>query len=172
MSSKSKIKKVATKAKKAAANLEKKEIANIALIAGLGIGLFYISRKLGIFKKSEEKETEQVTKTDILKEQRKGNLPSFSDTQYKNFAGTIRQALNCGVFVCVDGTDEEKIYKVLRNLKNNTDWLKLQEAFGFQRIEFTLQKGGLIENLNADMSSKQLKEVNKILSERGITYSV
>lgn len=150
--------------------------ADLAIYGGIAIGLFTIGRKLGLFKKSEEKKTKEETtkevKGDIIKEERKGNYPSFSKTQYRNFAATIWQGLNCSVFVCRDGTDEEKIYKVLRSLKNNTDWLKLQEAFGFKRIEFTLQDGGLIQHLNADMSSKQLKEVNKILSERGITYKV
>ena len=61
---------------------------------------------------------------------------------------------------------------VIRQLKNNLDWLKLKEAFGNRRIEYTTRSAGLVQNLNADLSSSQLNEINNILSQQGISYRV
>ena len=148
---------------------------DLALYGGVTLGLFVLAKRFGVFsKKTSEvirKDQEKELEEDIKKQQRKSS-PSYSDSQFNDFADKIYNAMFCSVFICADGTDEKAIYAVLRRLNNNLDWLKLKEAFGFRRIEYTTRNAGLVESLNADLSSRQINEVNKILQQKGITYRV
>ena len=148
---------------------------DMALYGGVALGLFVLAKKFGVFSKKPStvirKEQESELETDIIKEERKSS-PSYSDSQFNDFADKIYNAMFCSIFICADGTDQKAIYAVLRSLKNNLDWLKLKEAFGYRRVEYTTRNAGLVESLNADLSTSQIKEVNKILQQQGITYRV
>ena len=65
MSTKAKIKKAA----KAAGNIETKEIINIALITGVGIGLFSLAKTFGLLKgkKREKKKKREKRQLEHLK---------------------------------------------------------------------------------------------------------
>jgi hypothetical protein len=148
---------------------------DLALYGGVALGLFVLSKKFGVFSKKPSavirKDQQKELEEDIKKQERKSS-PSYSDSQFNDFADKIYNAMFCSIFICADGTDEKAIYAVLRRLNNNLDWLKLKEAFGFRRIEFTTRNAGLVESLNADLSSRQINEVNKILQQQGISYKV
>ena len=148
---------------------------DLALYGGVALGLFVLAKKFGVFSKKTSavirKDQQKELEEDIKKQERKSS-PSYSDSQFNDFADKIYNAMFCSIFICADGTDEKAIYAVLRRLNNNLDWLKLKEAFGFRRIEFTTRNAGLVESLNADLSSRQINEVNKILQQQGISYKV
>jgi hypothetical protein len=148
---------------------------DMALYGGVALGLFVLAKKFGVFSKKPSavirKDQQKELEEDIKKQERKSS-PSYSDSQFNDFADKIYNAMFCSIFICADGTDEKAIYAVLRRLNNNLDWLKLKEAFGFRRIEFTTRNAGLVESLNADLSSRQINEVNKILQQQGISYKV
>tara|TARA_E500000178_G_C16819058_1_gene660629 strand:- start:159 stop:638 length:480 start_codon:yes stop_codon:yes gene_type:complete len=148
---------------------------DLALYGGVALGLFVLAKKFGVFSKKPSavirKDQQKELEEDIKKQERKSS-PSYSDSQFNDFADKIYNAMFCSIFICADGTDEKAIYAVLRRLNNNLDWLKLKEAFGFRRIEFTTRNAGLVESLNADLSSRQINEVNKILQQQGISYKV
>lgn len=148
---------------------------DMALYGGVALGLFVLAKKFGVFSKKPSavirKDQQKELEEDIKKQERKSS-PSYSDSQFNDFADKIYNAMFCSIFICADGTNEKAIYAVLRRLNNNLDWLKLKEAFGFRRIEFTTRNAGLVESLNADLSSRQINEVNKILQQQGISYKV
>jgi hypothetical protein len=55
-------------------------------------------------------------------------------------------------------------------MKNDTDVAKLIIAFGKRRIEFSFMDGTLAEFLTSELDSTEIKQVNKILSSKGINY--
>lgn len=94
-----------------------------------------------------------------------GPTASYPDLQYKIFADSIYQA-----GMIIGGTDEDAIYSVFNNMKNDTDIAKLILAFGKRRIEFSFMDGTLAEFLTSELDGDEMKIVNKILASKGITY--
>lgn len=70
------------------------------------------------------------------------------------------------------GTDEETIYNVFLSLKNNTDFEKLDKAFGERRAEYTLGSRSLVQFLRSELNASEIAKVNKILASKNITYRV
>jgi len=145
----------------------------ILIVAGIGLAFYFIKKFTDkMFSKSEssksqadkvEAETEEQTKKDVKELEKSGIKPSYSDSQYKIFAGTLKSAMQ-GF-----GTEEQKIYAVFRYLKNDADFLKLNAAFGMQ--SYDLRYLNLAAWLSAELNSVEIASLNNnILKPRGITY--
>ena len=144
-------------------NLLKKINFNDPLVAaaatGIGLGLFYylfLRKKAGSTLTNAQIESEQVSKQQV---------PTYSQTQYQVYADKIYQA-----GVAWFGTDEVAIYSVFQAMKNDLDILKLINAFGSRRLEFSTVMGNLAEFLYSEFDNKEITKLNSILAAQGIKY--
>ena len=77
-----------------------------------------------------------------------------------------------GLFASYSG---EYLYKIILQLKNNVDFLKLQTAFGVRTYDqcgifngdFT---GNLTQAVNDELTASEIAELNKQLTKKGIVY--
>ena len=145
-----------------------KGIVAVAVVGALGYAVYKLTQKFGGQEEQDNKEDKDVV-SEIEKESKK-KPPSYADSQYKTFANTIETA---GFDL---GTDEAAIYSTFRKLKNNTDYLKLLNAWGKpNRIVYEWGVGRkltLPQYLRWEMSDSEVKKVNDILQSKGITYRV
>jgi hypothetical protein len=114
------------------------------------------------FKSAEEREQEAAIRGDKDDLLDKGQKPTFSRTQYKGFADVI-EGENMSF-----NTDEEKIYGIFKQMKNDLDVLLLIEAFGKRRPQFTTFERDLTGFLNEDLNKGEIEEINKILASKNI----
>lgn len=109
------------------------------------------------------------SKIDVRRDENKlkseGQKQSYPNTAYKNFADKIYQA----GFV-FGGTDEDAIYDVFKQMKNDLDVVLLVKAFGQRRVEFSLQDAELGGFLTSELNSSEITKINEILNNNGITY--
>jgi len=96
----------------------------------------------------------------------KGVKPTYTEGQYMLFADRIYTAGIDAFF----GTDEDAIYSVFGNMKNDLDVNKLIQAFGERRIEFSMRKATLGAFLSSELDSEEMNKINNILSTKGIKY--
>lgn len=150
----------------------------VMIIAGVGLAFLLvrgISKRISsgsLFNTKAETEqaaTEQEKQTskDLSGLTKKGIKPTYTDSQYKIFANSLEESMN-GWF----GTDEKAVHLILVKLYNDADFLKLNQAFGFRRMEFTLKYGDLSMWIRSDFADDKLgfEICNEILKQRGITY--
>lgn len=121
-----------------------------------------------------------AAKKELLALQSKGIRPSYSATQYESFALKLAEAMNgCG-------TTESSLTQVFSAMKNKADVLALISAFGVrfyqpcaatQPISYAryifddkLFGGNLQTWLEYDLSSGEIKKINKLLSEKSIDF--
>jgi hypothetical protein len=95
----------------------------------------------------------------------KGIKPSYPDSMYSQWSNAITSA-GFNTF----GTDEQTIYDIFKKMNNNADIAKLIIAFGEQRVEFSLQSVALGAWLSSELNSSEMAVINKILSDKKITY--
>ena len=136
-----------------------KGIIAISAIVAVGLVGFIIYKN---FKPRTKEEKELDKDEDIFISQ--GQKPSFPKSQYRAFADTIQQE-NLSF-----NTDEEKIYDIFKQMKNDLDIIMLIQAFGERRPQFTLNDVGLAPFLNEDLSKSEIGEINKILTAKNIKF--
>ena len=102
--------------------------------------------------------------------QNSGITPTFPDSAYQGWANQILAAItDCG-------TDEDTIYRIFENMKNEADLQKLITAFGVREFKgcfsayFAKEKGSLSYALNYELSNSELSKVNNILKSKNINY--
>ena len=134
-----------------------KGIIAVSAIVAVGLVGFVIYKN---FKPRTKEEKELDKDEDIFISQ--GQKPSFPKSQYRAFADTIQQE-NLSF-----NTDEEKIYDIFKQMKNDLDIVMLIQAFGERRPQFTLNDVGLAPFLNEDLSKSEIGEINKILTAKNI----
>lgn len=110
-----------------------------------------------------------------------GVTPSYSDSQFLSYVNVLVQAMTgCG-------TDEDAVYGVFRQMKNEADIRKLIVSFGIQYYQpcevtspaqylywqFNDQAygGDLGTWLGYDLSDSEISTVNSILRNNGINFS-
>lgn len=125
-----------------------------------------------LFSGERAKMLEESKKADseLKKLAQKGVKPSFPDSQYQAWSNKIVSAANdCG-------TDENSIYSVFQSLKNDADLQKLISVFGIRKYKgcfsayFSFEERSLAGLLSYEMSSSELKKVNKILEDKKINF--
>lgn len=141
------------------------EILQTGMILG---GLFLVYRLLRPAGAKEQQQTATTVKSDIVKEESKGEQQSYSNSNYKTLADKLYSAMN------TSGTDEAAIYSVFEQMKNKIDVLKLVEAYGVRQLyQFGVPIGGkqnLAQALSDELSSNEIAKVNQILFKKGINY--
>lgn len=158
-----------------------KGIENVIIVGGVALAIYLIYRNA-----QKEKEKKDATKgagaaTAGLKDlEAQGIKPSYQDALYYGWVDVLVQAMNgCG-------TDEDAIYQVFDNMKNDADVLKLIEVFNIQYYEpcgwsspiaaaiweFNDQAygGELTTWFGYDLSSSNISTINAILQQKGIKY--
>lgn len=136
-----------------------KGIIAISAIVAVGLVGFVIYKN---FKPRTKEEKELDKDEDIFISQ--GQKPSFPKSQYRAFADTIQQE-NLSF-----NTDEEKIYDIFKQMKNDLDIVMLIQAFGERRPLYTFRDVGLAPFLNEDLSKSEIGEINKILTAKNIKF--
>jgi hypothetical protein len=145
-------------------------------VAGGVAVAFGVKKVLDYFKperKRDESENKQVV-TELDAEKKK-NPASYPISTYAGWASAIAQAIFGG------GTDFRSIYDIFNRLKNNTDYLYLQKAWGNPKRQVypdwfifydTGRKFTLPEALRDDCTSEQVKKLNAVLQRKGIKYRI
>jgi hypothetical protein len=99
-----------------------------------------------------------------------GIKATYTNSQYKSMADILYSAMD-GY-----GTDDELVYKQFAKLKNDVDFVRLDDAFGVR--EATDNLFGLYEPLDLrgwvkdDLSESQIKTLNSKLKSQGITKRI
>ena len=88
-----------------------------------------------------------------------GERPTLTNAQFNMLANKLYTAMK-GV-----GTDEDTIFAVFGQLRNTADVLKLVAVFGTKDGE-TLEQW-----IRGDMSSWEINKLNRLLTNKGISYS-
>ena len=91
--------------------------------------------------------------------QQTGETPTLSSVQFNMLANKLYTAMK-GV-----GTDEDTVFNVFGQMGNTADVLKLVAVFGTKDGE-TLDQW-----IRGDLSSWEIKKLNRLLSNKGIAYS-
>lgn len=98
--------------------------------------------------------------------------PTYPNSQFLAWANRLEQAM-------FDiGTDEDAIFEIFAQLRNNTDFLTLKAAFGIRNYTGGFLPGLVSGDLSLDgwiqqeLDSSEISELNSILSENGITYRI
>jgi len=101
-----------------------------------------------------------------------GNKKNYTDSKYREFADNLFNYLHRF------NVDEEGVYRVFNLIKNDTDYLYLNSAFGrrmtdfFWRTSWTNKSYTMKELLSSQLDSNEKKDINDLLSQRGLTKTV
>jgi hypothetical protein len=145
-------------------------------VAG-GLGVAYGVKKILDFLKPEKKRNESEVKQieTELEAEKKKKAASYPPSQYASWASSIAEA------IFGFGTYNDVIINIFKQLKNNTDFLMLQKAWGNPTRQIypdgfvfysTGKKLTLSAALRDDMATEYIKLINKILASKGITYRI
>ena len=144
---------------------------DIAKIAGVAVGAFLVFGKNGLlsrFTNLTNKQINETTKKEIKEIENTGVKASFGSSQYVTFADQLYNAvITSNPF---NPTDEQTIYRVFGAMNNLIDVLKLIQAFGVRRLEFSTKGAGLATHLQEDLNSLEIAKLNKILADKNINY--
>lgn len=132
----------------------------VAIVGGGGYLIYRLTKK---GPKSEEKK-------DTKKLEAMGQKPSYLDSNYKQFADALYAARSANASFIWEGTNEKAIYAVFQKMKNDLDVVKLVEAFGTQRLSYSLQWANLGGFLQDELNAEELAVVNGILRNKKINY--
>lgn len=145
----------------------------IAIYVVLAVVVFLIIRKY-VKKYLEGRDQQQLI--DKMGQDINPNELTYTDSQYLQFATAIYQALNdrsAGLL----GVNEDKIYEIYGKMKTNSDILKTHNEFGRKALDASWLQGvgydgvySLAEAIPKFLTGRELRKLNKILVENGITY--
>lgn len=145
-----------------------KGIISIGLLVAVGYAVYKLSKKFNPEERRQEEENKDISSE--IEESIKKKPLSFPLSQYKSWANQIEVA-GFGL-----GTDEDAVYSIFRKLKNDSDYLALQQAWGKPTrktydwavpLDYTLS-----QFLRYEMSDTEIKKLNYILASKGIKYRV
>ena len=126
------------------------------------------------------------TRTDLNTQIQQGQKSSYSQTQYNNWADEIVAAFNgCHLPIIPLPTQLGDalawsnpgiaIREIIKQLKNDVDFLQLQNAFGVKTITKSWVCGGDIKMslpalVKYQLNKPEILALNEILAKNGITY--
>ena len=130
--------------------------------------LYYLLfRKKKLLPTAEEtavqQETQQAAQT---------GAPTYPQSQYNTWANQLESSMFDW------GTDENTIFAVFKNLKNNSDYLKLFQAFGKREYTGGIAPGffypsyDLTQWLREELDDTDINKINSELQAKGITYRI
>lgn len=110
--------------------------------------------------------------TAVNTETQQAGQPTYQNSQYFAWANRLEQAM-------FDvGTDEDAIFSVFSQLRNNADFLKLKQAFGVRNYTGGYVPGFLSDDLSLDgwiqqeLDNSEIVQLNNILANKGISYRI
>lgn len=146
-----------------------KGVFGVAVLAGVGIVSYGIYKK--VHKTSQEKQALEAVK-DVNSDIRKllqYEKPSYIQSQYSSFADALFEAMQ-GL-----GT-EKSLNTTFSKMKNTIDMLYLNQAFGIRDYKDDSFFGANVKAMNlnqwisAELDDSEKKELNEMLSKKGIKY--
>lgn len=146
-----------------------KGVFGVAVLAGVGLVGYGIYKK--VHKTSQEKQALEGVK-DVNADIRKllqYEKPSYIQSQYSAFADALFEAMQ-GL-----GT-EKSLNTTFSKIKNTIDILYLNQAFGIRDYKddsffgLNVKPMNLNQWVNAELSDSEKKELNDMLSKKGIKY--
>lgn len=152
-----------------------KTIITITVIVAVIVIVFWI--RSGIKKAGAKAKANQNFNNDYGNAVAQGQKPTYPASNYQIFADKIYEAGCAGVF-CY-GTDEEAIFDVFKQMKNDVDVLLLIKAFGLREERGTICVPFLEENcsrmplgqfLQTELSASNFSEINNILAKNSIVF--
>lgn len=138
----------------------KRTITIVIMIIVIAVVVYFSWSKL---KKLFGKINESTDKA-IL--EAKGVSLTYPKGQYITFADTINAAF--GFF----NDDEDAIYAVFNQLRNDLDFLELKEAYGLRPSVYQGTNQTLSEALKSRLDSTEIAKINSILRTNNITYQI
>ena len=143
----------------------------VIIIGGVG-AVFFGARAIvkGIQSSGRARKTIRDINAEEKEYLKAGEKLSYPPTQYKSFAAKLEQAM------FMWGTDEDAIFAVFKKLNNNVDFLQLEKAFGIRGYsgglvsEWAYGKYTLTQWLTEELDNADIKKINAILKNKGITY--
>jgi hypothetical protein len=147
-----------------------KGIIAVTVVAGIGLISYALYKKFN--KSQQEKDAEESLKTvnKDIKDISKSQKQSYNSSQYASWADSLGEAMS-GL-----GTDEKKIFDIFNKMKNTLDILLLIKAFGIREYTddrvfvFNTKPTNLNQWIALELSESDVKELNKILSSKGIGF--
>lgn len=147
-----------------------KGIIAVTVVAGIALVAYAAYKKLN--KSQQEKDAEEALKSvnKDIKDFSKSQKQSYPPSQYGTFADALFESMT-GL-----GTNEQEIFSVFNKMKNTLDVLFLIKAFGIREYTddrvfiFNTKPMNLNQWLSAELSDSDKKELNKILSSKGINF--
>lgn len=137
----------------------------LILIVLLIVWLVYKFYKQVGFKSADEKKEEKDIRKDLDMLGQQGQKPTFTRTQYKSFADKLYWA---GSGKNITGTQEDQIYSVFDNMKNDMDIVLLTEAFGLRKWWAWQDSFNLGGYLTDELDESEIKIINNKLAAKGI----
>ena len=172
----------------------------VVVIAGAGVGIFAGFKIYKAIKQAQQDKGKKQESTAWNKEFDKlNNNPAtkatLSKVQLTTMANQMHQAME-GL-----GTDEDTIFRLLAQIKNNTDWVGLNAAYGIREIKSGLfyesafkgtlssalsnelsdtpfnpayfaTGGGILGFYNIVKGDTEISVANKILAKNGVAYKI
>ena len=147
-----------------------------------------IYKKINAAKAAADQQNKlNQTKTDLNTKMQQGQQSGFSNTQYINWADEIATSFNgCHLDIVPLPTQLGDtlawsnqgiaVREILKLLKNDVDYLQLQNAFGIRTLTKSWICGGDVPSLSLPSAIKyqlnkyEIAALNDILSKKGITY--
>lgn len=127
----------------------------IIIAVVIWVSSVYIKKLIGKIKGDSE----------IADEELKGISATYSEAEYHTFAEKLFNAMNGA------GTDKPTILSVFRQIKNNVDFLKLNNAFGNRKSTYWWfgNESGDLNQWITDEGDNLVVEINQILAQNGVT---
>lgn len=161
-----------------------KGVVAVIIVGGIAFATWKIYKLVkGIGEGAGEAFRDLKEKGDVkaeLAESAKKEPPSYSDTEYENFANTLFAAMDGA------GTDYDKIESVFMKMKNKTDVLSVINFYGIRKLNSGIwwgndKTGNLAECLadelgqqegilNYLLKKSELENLNDILASKNIDY--
>jgi len=144
----------------------------ILAIGALGLGY-------GIYRYFKPRKTDSEQEEDIVSQEGSGSgagsgnsiktqlTQTYANAMYSVLAEQIWAAAHTNNW---SGTQEDAIYDVFKQMKNDIDISKLISAFGARRMYLSFSNGALKEWINAEMDDSEIAKINSILQSNKISY--
>jgi hypothetical protein len=140
------------------------------VVAVVGVG-FIVATTYVIYKTisnnlSKPDLSPDQARADLRDLKRNGIVQKSSDTQISAWAEIMHEA------IADLGTDEEAVYGVFKQLKNEADLYRLIELYGVREEGgfFYNPEKTLVARLSSDLSASERSKVNNIFSSKGIKF--
>jgi len=154
----------------------------LVTVVGVGVGLWVIYK---IYKKVQETTSGVVTPETAAKQEDRGwsrDIDKLNQNPATRATITKAQAASfaSSIWAAMDGyvTDEDAIFAIFRQLKNDADFAEVANAHGTREVSSGAWNpepnfnGSMAAALTSELATSDKATINKILADKKITYRV